>query len=142
MVSDEFLSLEFNSKNLPKINHIIELIMLLCRKHWTLDTQGQEWLRFLDFLKDLQGKKPSEEIIRTIFSNIFVEFANNVPLKVFLENIVGKYRYLSMRDVKQVFLQLFSNYCYERNIIYNASYIVREEIMEKNLDFSHKNVIY
>lgn len=100
MIKDEFdYCLKENnllSKSQQKINHIIDLLLNLCKKHWTFDSRGEEWLRFLDFtkewlddgLKSIKGKEfcdDFEEFLRNLFYNIFAEFSTNVSLQLIQE---------------------------------------------------------
>ena len=93
--SIRFFSL--TGKNQKLINHILDIILSLCKKHWVLDYRGQEWMRFLDFMEDLRMSKIMKmdekeefytqiaEFHRNLFSNIFTEFARNVSLNMLLE---------------------------------------------------------
>lgn len=47
-----------------------------------------------------------------------------------------------MRYVKNAFNELFNNYRYSQNIIHNANIIVKEEILQKDIDFLSKNAIF
>lgn len=78
------------SKPLNKINHIIDLLLNLCKKHWAFDNRGQEWLRFLDFIqrwigygsKKTEDQTDFENFKKNVFSNVFSEFSTNVSLNI------------------------------------------------------------
>jgi hypothetical protein len=75
------------------INHIVDLAINLCKKAVLLDYRAQEWMRFLDFMKEIRsfsgGLKENNEGFadfgHILFANVFTEFAKNVPLTLFLE---------------------------------------------------------
>eukprot|EP01017_Pseudomicrothorax_dubius_P010339 TRINITY_DN1367_c0_g2_i3.p1 TRINITY_DN1367_c0_g2~~TRINITY_DN1367_c0_g2_i3.p1 ORF type:complete len:275 (-),score=62.87 TRINITY_DN1367_c0_g2_i3:41-865(-) len=117
--------------------------MELCIKNSTAGDADCErlWFRFLDSVLDVFKRhlgdklavakfRPLHTAMSQILSEIFEAMVKKVAIMSLVEKIRLGYGEVALRDLKQSFLSMLSNYAYEENILRSATHFLMSDITD------------